>query len=312
MVDDITKVDVNKVDTETGEFVGGCVLEIYSLGADFNPDEIDGEITVSEEDLVRTVTSSADGPVRVERLPIGWYVLREKSAASPYLLNENPVIFQVIDTPVVQYVTLENTKDKTTKLEIRKVDSSNKGQIAGATLELYYLPGYVAGTEVTKSQLLEENLKARFETTEEGYLIRDLTPGWYALRETAAPDGYELSDEILVFELADTPYTQTITFENTKTPPPSENPDDEEETPPPTPEIGKLTLSINGGWMWNNIRTEDSGEPGSSIKLTITQDETGLTGGSAVVILVCGVALLGCAVAGVCVIRKRRKHEEES
>ena len=88
--------------------------------------------------------------------------------------------------------------------------------------------------------------------------------------------------------------------------PKPEEPDTE--TPGDAP-IGKLVLKFKNGWKWNNVRTEDTGEEGSSILLSIEHEnaasKTFLAGG------ILFLALAGCAGA-VFIISKRRKKENMS
>lgn len=109
MYDDVTKLDIYKLDSRTGEMVPGAVLELYALGSEFGPEKIGDtkELTVSEKDLV-TVVHTSDQVSRVERLPAGWYAVREKKAPAGYILDQTPVIIQILDTSIVQYVKFYN------------------------------------------------------------------------------------------------------------------------------------------------------------------------------------------------------------
>ena len=80
------------------------------------------------------------------------------------------------------------------------------------------------------------------------------------------------------------------------------------ETPTPGTEIGKLILRFKYGWDWNNIRTEDTGEKGSSILLTIES-------GPAVPNKVILIAALTAAVLGtvsVILYRKKKKAADKA
>lgn len=300
MVDDITKLDVYKVDVtrdENGNFihVGGAVLEIYSLGTDFDPKSIvdTREIVVTKDQLVTTITTKADGPTRIDKLPVGWYIMREVSAPIPYLINEVPVLFEIIDTPEVQYIMMEDMQTNV----VKKVDSKSGKMVAGAKMAIYALPDYVEGTTVTKDMLLKENLVRTFTSTKTPYAFTDAEPGFYALVELAAPSGYKHSSFIKVFYISENKNVgQIIEFKNTKII--SEGPDEE---------IGLLKLSINGGRWWNNVRTEDSGIYGSSIKLIVKDDSAHNLRNIAVwsgILLI----LLATAATFITIGRKKRKE----
>lgn len=79
---------------------------------------------------------------------------------------------------------------------------------------------------------------------------------------------------------------------------------------PNEPLIGKLTLTINGGFMWNNVRTEDNGEDGSSILFEIEHSNNAALPIIWVVRgLVAAADVIG--IAGIVLVIRRRREEEE-
>lgn len=76
--------------------------------------------------------------------------------------------------------------DTHTNVEISKQDASTAKELPGATLVL----SDASGKEV-----------AKWVSTNEPKVIKDLTPGTYTLTETIAPKGYKLSTEKITFEI---------------------------------------------------------------------------------------------------------------
>ena len=165
--------------------------------------------------------------------------------------------------------------------------------------------------EVVTIKLTQKDLKATVTTKNGPVKINNLESGWYIALETKAPNGYILDKTPQVFKITNATPEQALTFYNQKkesTPSGGgssepEKPTPEEPTPEvPTggPEIGKLVLRFKNGWKWNNIRTEDTGEIGSSIILTI-EDELVLP---KVLIPILGAVLLA---GGTIFILQRKK-----
>ncbi|MDR1082987.1 MAG: hypothetical protein LBL27_03860 [Coriobacteriales bacterium] len=90
---DYTKIDISKHDITTAEELPGATLQVFPV--------IDGEAL--DEPLYEWV--STDEPYRIERLPVGDYLLRETSAPDGYLLTED-VAFTVEDTDNIQKVVI--------------------------------------------------------------------------------------------------------------------------------------------------------------------------------------------------------------
>ena len=168
-------------------------------------------------------------------------------------------------------------------------------------------------------KLTEKDLVSTVQTKNGPVTVNELESGWYIALETKAPSGYILDNTPQVFKVTNVTTEQSLIFYNQKKAsnpggggssepdkPKPEEPDTE--TPGDAP-IGKLVLKFKNGWKWNNVRTEDTGEEGSSILLSIEHEnaasKTFLAGG------ILFLALAGCAGA-VFIISKRRKKENMS
>ena len=168
-------------------------------------------------------------------------------------------------------------------------------------------------------KLTEKDLATTVKTKNGPVTVDELESGWYIALETKAPSGYILDKTPQVFKVTAATTEQSLTFYNQKketvpdggsdstpdTPVPEEP---KEEIPDGGPEIGKLILRFKYGWDWNNIRTEDTGEKGSSILLTIES-------GPAVPNKVILIAALTAAVLGtvsVILYRKKKKAADKA
>lgn len=182
MKDDFTKVEIMKVDAESGEAVAGAELAVYKA------DE-DGKAV--EEKCIETFLTTKE-PHRINHIAVGTYVLRETKA--PYedgYVTAEDVVFEVKDTPVLKTVTM---KDDVTKVKFVKSDEQGN-TVTGAYLKLTDADGKVIDEWVSE---------------EEPHIIEKLVSGQsYTLEETKAPNGYSKAEPV-TFTVMDTPDIQTV------------------------------------------------------------------------------------------------------
>ena len=174
MYDDITKVQISKVDITDEKELPGAGLTIY--------DEDGNE--------VETWTST-DEAHYIEMLPIGTYTLHEEITPDGYV-TANDITFEVMDTAEIQTVTMV---DDITKVEISKVDIGGE-ELSGAELTLYDEDG---------------NVIDEWTSTDEAHYIEMLPVGTYTLHEVTAPTGYQVASDI-VFTVEDTGEIQHVTM----------------------------------------------------------------------------------------------------
>ena len=183
MKDDFTKVEILKVDAESGDPVPDAELAVYA--ADEN-DKAD------EEKCIDTFLTTTE-PHRIERIPTGKYVLRELSAPhdAGYATAED-IVFTVDDTPKTVSITME---DDFSKVEISKKDITNDEELPGAHLKVTDSDGTVVDEWVS---------------TDEPHLIERLKINHlYVLHETLPADGYATANDI-EFILDDTGKVQSV------------------------------------------------------------------------------------------------------
>ena len=103
-------------------------------------------------------------------------------------------------TPVEEKVeTSIDLSISTSKITIVKIDKATGNAIAGATLVLKDSEG----NEITS-----------WTSTTLGHVIKNLPNGTYTVEETKAPNGYELTEEVVKFTISDNSREQKIKFYN--------------------------------------------------------------------------------------------------
>ncbi|MHA4069229.1 MSCRAMM family protein, partial [Bacillus cereus] len=126
-------------------------------------------------------TTNKDGVVKFENLVPGKYTLEEMKAPEGYKALEVTVEVNVVANEVVKQ---EVTNEKVTgQFEIVKVDAEDKTRLlSGAEFEVYK-----DGKKV-----------AELKTDESGKVMSPKLPlGEYTVKETKAPEGYELTKQII-------------------------------------------------------------------------------------------------------------------
>ncbi len=182
MVDDTIKVDIEKIDKITKEFVADVKLQLLD----------------SSGNLVKEWVTD-DKPHRFDKLPKGTYTLKEVETLPGYVLAGD-LTFEVLETGEVQVFTLENDF---TKLEVVKTDEATGDVVVGAQLSIIPL-------DDEGNPLLGETWET-FVTTSEPHKTYYIPQGEYILRETSAPfdQGYVTAEDVY-FTVENTSDLQTI------------------------------------------------------------------------------------------------------
>lgn len=197
-VNDRQKVDLKviKSDSETEKPVSGAVFGI------FNTEDIidaDGNILVKAGNLIESATSDKEGMVRFTKdYPLGVYEVREIETLAGYVTNNEVLTFdagyQGQDVEVVSIT--KDFHNTPTIVEITKTDITGDVEIAGATLEVVDTSGNV--------------IDSWKSIAGESHIIKGLIAGkTYTLRETMAPYGYLVANEIQ-FTVEDTAKVQSV------------------------------------------------------------------------------------------------------
>ena len=159
-----------------------------------------GNVAIAPDTLVATVGIDEEGHlVNVPRLPVGNYYLRELSTNKAYILDENEYDFS-IDQSHEENVTITINDGeaimnelKWASVHVNKIDS----QTGKAILSKHF-----AFTLYSDAECTEEIMTVAGNTVD-GYAEFELPYGTWFIKETSAPQGYRLSDEVVKVEFND-------------------------------------------------------------------------------------------------------------
>ena len=181
-------------------------IDVYGeelIGAEMQLENANGEI-------VDEWTSDGTNHV-VTELPAGDYTLKEIAAPDGYVIATD-IEFEVFADGTIKIRNVDSTAvsdngyplivmvDDTTKVRISKQDVTTGEELPGATLQIIDEGGNVATEWVSTDE-------AHFI---EGKLIAGKE---YTLRETIAPDGYEIANEIKFTVNADGSVTEVVMYD---------------------------------------------------------------------------------------------------
>ena len=176
------KLDISKTDLTTGVELEGASLVL----ADKDGNVVDEWVSTTE-------------PHRISGIAPGTYSLTETIAPEGYLLSKETVTVTVEATGEVQKAKMDNDY---TKVDISKTDIANGKEIEGAKLTILDKDG---------------NAVAEWTTDGAPHRINGLASGDYVLREVAAPDGYEVAEDV-GFTVEETGEVQKVEMKDARTP----------------------------------------------------------------------------------------------
>ena len=192
-------------------------------------------IEFSAENAIATAETNANGEFSFEA-PYGSFQVMELATLPGYLTMEEPVAV-VVNTAEVELEPIANNQ---TIVHISKVDAETGEELPGATLELFGPDGDLIET---------------WESTDIPHVITGMPVGeGYVLKETAAPEGYQLAEDI-TFAVEKTAEIQFVGMVDEPSPEEPEEPD-EPETPDepaepdePTPNVPQTGGSRAALWV---------------------------------------------------------------
>lgn len=144
-----------------------------------------------------TAVSDENGHFEFDKIPYGEYIVREIEAPTGYILSDESYPVTISEDGEVIEIKAVN---KSTKVRISKQDITTGEELPGATLQIIDEDGNVATEWVSTDE-------AHFI---EGKLIAGKE---YTLRETIAPDGYEIASEIKFTVNADGTVTEVVMYD---------------------------------------------------------------------------------------------------
>ena len=196
----------------------------------------DAETTEFTEETAIEVTSTNEAGEFVFEAPYGSFQVMELATLPGYLTMEEPVAVEV-NTAEVELEPIANNQ---TVVHISKVDAETGEELPGATLELYGPDGTLIET---------------WESADIPHVITGLPVGeGYVLKETAAPEGYQLAEDI-TFAVEETAEIQFVGMVDEPSPEEPEEPDepeipDQSDTPDePTPTVPQTGGSRAALWV---------------------------------------------------------------
>lgn len=144
-----------------------------------------------------TAVSDENGHFEFDKIPYGEYIVREIEAPTGYILSDESYPVTISEDGEVIEIKAVN---KSTKVRISKQDITTGEELPGATLQIIDEDGNVAMEWVSTDE-------AHFI---EGKLIAGKE---YTLRETIAPDGYEIASEIKFTVNTDGSVTEVVMYD---------------------------------------------------------------------------------------------------
>lgn len=177
-------------------------LVIFKKDAD-NGNPLSGvqfKVTTSKGAVIGTnngiFTTDSNGSITIPNLEKGSYIVEEVKAPEGYVLEEQS---KTIEIDFGKTYTLEFTNKKMTSLIVKKVDAISGEPLVGAKFLVEKQNGEHVGEYTT------DNTGT--------ILLPTLTPDWYVVRETKAPEGYILDETPKTVEVK-TNVPTVVTFEN--------------------------------------------------------------------------------------------------
>ena len=165
------KLEFTKTDISESKTLPNTLIEIYT----------------ENDELVFSGRTDEEGKITIERLPQGKYYILEKEAPEGYKLNEEKMPFEIKENGEIIKSTMKD-EDITGTLEFTKLDFSNDNPLPNTLIEIYN-----ADTD---------ELVFSGRTDENGIItIEKLKYGKYYILEKEAPEGYELNEEKMYFEI---------------------------------------------------------------------------------------------------------------
>ncbi|MCM1158964.1 MAG: SpaA isopeptide-forming pilin-related protein [Clostridium sp.] len=176
-----TELSIVKHNSVNDVPVEGALYGVYALEDIVGTD---GEILVEADSLTDTVRTDADGRGLFDAdLPLGHYYVREIETAPGYLVDENeyPVDFTYQGQMTAVLTQEIEVKETPIIVEVSKTDITSGKELAGAKLEITDKDG---------------NVYAEWVTDGRPYQLNAIPAGDYRLRETYAPYGYKIANEV--------------------------------------------------------------------------------------------------------------------
>ena len=166
-------LSINKIDSVTNKPLSGATFEVLN----------------SSGQIVKIVTTNAQGQLNVSGLSYGNYTYVEIVAPQGYVLDSTPVSFSISTNGQVVSEKVTNVLQSAAigSFKIIKTDAITKLPLSGATFEVLNSSGKVVGIGITNAQ--------------GEVVIGNLPGGNYTSIETQAPKGYRRYKDSFAFSI---------------------------------------------------------------------------------------------------------------
>ncbi|WP_438572094.1 SpaA isopeptide-forming pilin-related protein [Clostridium sp.] len=175
-----------KYDAETNEPLEGVKFKLRCIDGFNNGSEIE-------------VTSDSNGVVNMDNLYYGKYIIQETKALEGYILDENPIEFEIRNNGELVNLNMENTAIKG-KIKIVKLDGLTEERLQGAVFGIYDVNGKYVETLVT-----DANGEA---------ITSELKYGKYYYKELKAPVGYQIDKKLYSITIDTNEVIKEVSFKN--------------------------------------------------------------------------------------------------
>ncbi|WP_207696575.1 hypothetical protein DOK67_0002117 [Enterococcus sp. DIV0212c] len=167
-------VILTKIDSKTNETLQGAEFKLQDA---------------SGNDLETNLVSDSSGKIVVQGLNSGEYQFIETKAPEGYILDSNPIIFNIQNDQIESVQVTAKNKQENNDVILTKVDSKTNETLEGAIFELQDASG----------KTLQKDLK----TDSLGQIsVKGLDSDNYQFVETKAPSGYQLDSTPLKFKIS--------------------------------------------------------------------------------------------------------------
>ena len=163
--------------TENGEALGGAVIGLFKVD----------ETVFTKENALMTATSENDGSFSFDKVPYGNWIVREIEQPAGFVLDVTS--YEVIVSEDGQIIEVEIVNEYVHgNIRLTKVDEDYPdNKLTGATFEVY--------KDVNGDGKLDDGdelIGLLTETSTGIYEMKEILYGKYLVRETKAPEGFEL------------------------------------------------------------------------------------------------------------------------
>ena len=164
------ELEFTKTDLVTGDVIPNTKVEIYT----------------DKDELIFTGKTNNEGKIIIKDLFVGKFYIVETEAVTGYKLNNDKVYFEIKNNGEIVKANMTNEKKKGT-LEFTKVDLSTSEPLPNTLIEIFN-----EKDELVFSGRTDENGKITIE---------ELEYGKYYIVESEAPEGYQINNEKMYFEI---------------------------------------------------------------------------------------------------------------